>query len=213
VSQDALNWGGENVLAARVYDGGGPGGWWSVRRERPPGTWVVEGAPRWWTAALVNWDEDPREVTVPLATLGISGRKFAAYDVWRDTPLPDLTTSLALHLSPHSATTVAIRAALARPQVIGTTRHVVQGAVDIAEENWETATRTLHGKSTNLDGRAYRVTIAVPRGMRPGACKADLPCTVSRLPTGQAVLKWEPSDGRDIRWEMAFRQTTRNRDD
>jgi hypothetical protein len=208
VSQDALNWGGENVLAVRVYDGGGPGGWWSVRRERPPGTWVVEGAPRWWTAALVNWDEDARDVAVPLATLGITGRKFAAYDVWRDTPLPDLTTSLALHLDARSATTVAIRAALARPQVIGTSRHVVQGAVDIAEENWEATTRTLHGKSANLDGRAYHVTIAVPRGMRPGVCKAELPCTVSRLPSGHAVLKWEPSDGRDIQWEIAFRQGT-----
>jgi len=208
VSDDALNWGGENVLAVRVYDGGGPGGWWSVHRERPPGTWVAEGVPRWWTAALVNWDEETRDVAVPLATLGITGRKFAAYDVWRDTPLPDLTTTLAVRLEPRRSLTVAIRAALARPQVIGTTRHVVQGAVDIADETWEAATRTLRAKSTNLDGRAYRVTIAVPRGMRPGACKADLPCTVSRLPSGHVVLKWEPSDGRDIQWEITFRQGT-----
>src|SRR5205807_4306892 len=49
VPSDALNWGGENVLAVRAYDGGGPGGLWSVRRDRPPATWIVEGAPRWWT--------------------------------------------------------------------------------------------------------------------------------------------------------------------
>src|SRR2546427_4626877 len=48
VPADVLNWGGENVLAVRVYDGGGAGGIWSVRREQPPAQWVVEGAPRWW---------------------------------------------------------------------------------------------------------------------------------------------------------------------
>lgn len=206
VPDDAINWGGENVLAVRVYDGGGPGGWWSVRRERPPGTWVTEGAPRWWTAVLVNWDETARDVAVPLATLGITGNKFAAYNVWRDAPLPDLTTTLAARLEPHDALTVAIRATLARPQVIGTTRHVVQGAVDITDEAWQPATRTLRATSVNLDGRAYGVTIAVPRGMRPGICKADLPCTVARLASGHVVLKWGQSEGRDIHWEISFRQ-------
>ncbi len=213
VPAGVLNWGGENVLAVRVYDGGGPGGIWSVRHDRPPATWVVEGAPRWWTAVLVNWDEEVRDVSVPLPSLGIAGAKFTAYDVWRDTPLPDLTTALAARLEPRSALTVAIRPALARPQVIGTTRHVVQGAVDITGETWDAAVRTLRATSTNLDGRAYAVTIAVPRGMRPGSCKADPPCTVSRLSSGHVVLKWEPGNGRDIPWELSFRQPVRRQDD
>src|SRR5207302_308521 len=77
---DALNWGGENVLAVRVYDGAGPGGIWSVRRDPPPAHWVVEGAPRWWTVALVNWEDELRQLAVPLGTLGIDGAKFDAYD-------------------------------------------------------------------------------------------------------------------------------------
>src|SRR2546422_1284382 len=97
--------------------------------------------------------------------------------------------------------TVAIRPAVARPQVIGTTRHVVQGAVDVADETWDPTTRTLKAKSTNLDGRAYAVTIAVPKGLRPGVCKADVPCTVRRLESGHAVLEWPAGgDGRAIGW-------------
>jgi melibiase-like protein/beta-galactosidase-like protein len=209
VPADALNWGGENVLAVRAYDGGGPGGFWSVRRERPPATWIVEGAPRWWTAVLVNWDDDARDVAVPLTALGITGNRFAAYDVWRDAPLADLTTTLTVRLEPRGALTVAIRPALARPQVIGSTRHVVQGAVDITEETWEAATRTLRASSVRRDGRAYAVTIAVPKGMRAGACTSDVPCKVRSLATGQVVLEWEPGDGRDIHWALKFRQTTR----
>ena len=206
VPADALNRGGQNVLAVRVYDGGGGGGIWSVRREPPPSTWVVEGAPRWWTVVLVNWDDEPRDMSVPLAALGITGAKFDVYDVWRDAPRTELRDTLAARLDAHSALTVAIRPAAARPRVIGSTRHVVQGAVDIADESWDAGTRTLRAKSVNLDGRTYAVTIAVPKGMRPGRCTADVPCTVKRLESGHAVLEWAAGgDGRDIRGELSFR--------
>ncbi len=210
VPPELLNWGGENVLAVRVYNGSGPGGLWSLRRDRPPRAWVVQGAPRWWTVALVNWEDDPQAVALPLATLGITGARFDAYDVWRNAPLPDPKDTLAATLAPHSALVAAIRPAAARPQVIGTTRHVVQGAVDLVDETWDAATRTLRARSANLDGRAYAVTIAVPQGMRAGACRADVPCTVKRLESGHAVLAWAAGgDGRDIKWELSFRAAPR----
>ena len=209
VPSETLNWGGENVVAVRVL---GSGGIWSVRRSRPPRIWVAEGAPRWWTVVVVNWETEPLDVSLPLATLGINGAMFDAYDVWRDTPVASLKSGLALTLGPRAARTIAIRPAAARPQVIGTTRHVVQGAVDVAEESWDATTRTLKAKSTNLDARAYAVTIAVPKGLRPGVCKADVPCTVRRLESGHALLEWPAGgDGRDIGWALNFKSTTPTR--
>jgi len=209
VPSETLNWGGENVVAVRVL---GSGGIWSVRRSRPPRIWVAEGAPRWWTVVVVNWETEPLDVSLPLATLGINGAMFDAYDVWRDTPVASLKSGLALTLEPRAARTIAIRPAAARPQVIGTTRHVVQGAVDVAEESWDATTRTLKAKSTNLDARAYAVTIAVPKGLRPGVCKADVPCTVRRLESGHALLEWPAGgDGRDIGWALNFKSTTPTR--
>ena len=209
VPSETLNWGGENVVAVRVL---GSGGIWSVRRSRPPRVWVAEGAPRWWTVVVVNWETEPLDVSLPLATLGITGAMFDAYDVWRDAPVASLKGGLALTLEPRAARTIAIRPAAARPQVIGTTRHVVQGAVDVAEESWDATTRTLKAKSTNLDARAYAVTIAVPKGLRPGVCKADVPCTVRRLQSGHALLEWPAGgDGRDIGWALNFKSTTPTR--
>src|SRR5436309_4077259 len=95
VPADALNWGGETVLAVRAYGGGGDGGLWGVRRDRPPRLWVVEGATRWWTVVAVNWDDAAQSLTLPLASLGIPGAKFAAYDVWADRPLPDVGETLS----------------------------------------------------------------------------------------------------------------------
>jgi hypothetical protein len=216
VAPETLNWGGDNVLAVRVFGsaeaGGAGGGIWSLRRDTPPRAWVVEGQPRWWTVVLVNWEGEPLPTLVRLGALGLAGARFTAYDVWRDTPLPDLTDAISVTLEPHSTLTLGVRPAVARPLVIGTTRHVVQGAIDIAGETWDPATRTLAATATKLDNRAYAVTIAVPKGMRPGTCKADVPCTVRRLETGHAVIEWPAAgDGRDIRWELSFRSTTGNR--
>jgi hypothetical protein len=45
----------------------------------------------------------------------------------------------------------------------------------MAWETWDAATRTLRGKSVNLDERRYGMTLAVPPGLRADACKAEFP--------------------------------------
>ncbi|HEY6808974.1 MAG TPA: alpha-galactosidase, partial [Gemmatimonadales bacterium] len=206
VPPDAVNWGGENVLAVRVYDGGGPGGWWSVRRDAPPATWVASPAAGWWTVTHVNWDAAAADVSLPLAGLGIAGGPFEAYDVWSDRPLPPVKDAVAARVPPHAALTVALRSAAAHPQIIGSTRHIVQGAVDVANETWDAKKRMLGATAVRLDGRAYAVTIAVPRAFTPGACTADRACTVRRLDTGHVVLEWPAGDGGDIAWALTFRR-------
>jgi hypothetical protein len=211
-----LNWGGENTIAIRAQDHGGPGGFWSVRRDRPASTWIAEGAARWWTVVLVNWEEEAQTISQALAALGIPGAtataRFTAYDVWADRPLADVQQVLRATIPPHSALTVSLRPAGTHPQVIGTTRHIIQGAIDITDEHWDAATRTLTAKSVKLDGRAYAVTIAVPRGLRAGTCKSDVACTVRRLQNGQAVhavIEWPQGTTQDISWSLTFRNAVR----
>ena len=209
---NALNWGGENVLAVHVTDSGGAGGLWSVSRDRPAGTWIVEGAPRWWTIVLVNWDDEPRTRTHSLAALGISSPRVTAYDVWAEQPLADVQQTLTATIAPHSTLTVALRGTVARPQrpqIIGTTRHIVQGSVDIRDENWDAAARTLSAKSVNLDGRPYAVTIGVPRSLRARVCKSSVACTIKRLDSGHAVVEWPAGTSADLDWSVTFGSAAR----
>jgi len=211
VPPEALNWGGENVLAIRVYDGGGDGGFWSVRRDRPPARWVVEGAPQWWTVTLVNWDEEPRDLTTALTALEIGGAKFSAYDVWADRPLEDVAGSIPAKLAPHDSLTVALRPAIPRPQIIGTTRHVVQGAIDVKDEQWNAETHTLSARGLNLDGRAYGVTISIPKGWRAGPCRSEPACTVRPSGAANLVLEWAAAPAlQEVTWSVAFRRSTRS---
>lgn len=176
---------------------------------QPASIWITDGAPRWWTVVLANWGDEATQKSVPLAALGLTGARFNAYDVWRAAALPDVTEALTATLDPHSCITVALRPAAARPQVIGTTRHVVQGGVDVVDEVWDAATRTLRARATNLDRRAYGVMIAVPKGMRPATCKADMPCSVRGLESGHVVLEWAAGaveHGTDVSWKVTFRR-------
>jgi hypothetical protein len=99
--------------------------------------------------------------------------------------------------------------------VIGTTRHIIQGAIDITDEHWDATTRTLTAKSVKLDGRAYAVTVAVPRsdrGLRPGVCTSDVACTVRRVQSGNAVhavIEWPQGTTQDISWSLTFRNAVR----
>jgi hypothetical protein len=205
IPEGVLHWGGENTIAIRVYDGGGAGGLWSVRRDAPPSWWIAEAAPRWWTVALINWSDEPDDVAVPVDALGIAAERCAVYDVWADRPATDVADTIRARLEPHTALVLGLRAAAERPQVIGTTRHVVQGAIDIFAEQWDQTTRTLRVNSRNLDARPYAVTIAVPPGLEPGGCTAEIPCTVKRLPRGHAVIEWaDGTRGKDVDWELRF---------
>jgi hypothetical protein len=129
--------------------------------------------------------------------------------VWRDAPLTSVRDAVAAHIAPHSSLLLALRPSTSRPQVIGTTRHLVQGAVDVAGESWDATARTLSARATNLDARDYAVTINVPPGWRTLSCDGDSPCQMQQLETGHVVLKWAGGDGRDIKWAVRFKKESR----
>jgi Melibiase len=215
VPADLLDWGTDNVLALRVWGRAGDpgGGLWSVRRERPARVWITEGAPSWWTVVLANWEDTPAESAVPLATLGLAAARYHAYDVWRGVPLPEVTETVRATLAPRSGATIALRPAARHPQVVGTTRHVVQGTLDLAGEAWDWATRVLRGRAIHRNGRAYAATLAVPPTLR--AARADarraaggqtVPCTLRALESGHVVLEWPAGgDEGDVDWTVTFR--------
>ena len=182
-----------------------------TRSETPPATWVSAGAPDWVTVVHVNWGEADAAITLPLFALGLPPGRYHAYDVWENRPLSTVTDALQGTIPPHGTLTVALRAAGATPRVVGTTRHVVQGAVDVRDERWDTATHTLQAVSVNLDGRPYAVTIGMPTGWEPGELRSDRAGTVRPLDSEYVVLEWPAGETHDITWQLTFRPAPHRR--
>ena len=211
VPQEAVRWGRENTVAIRVYDGGGPGGWYSVRRGRPPAWILAPVRTDWWMLAAVNWDEDPRRMAVDLAAHGVTGPLWV-YDVWNDARLTDADGRWSGLVAPRSATVLSLRRRTRAPCVIGTTRHVVQGAVDLEGEQWDARRKVLSARAVRLDNRPYAVTIALPAGFRAKECRAEEECRLEDARTrGHADertrsvrLVFPAPGGRDLSWEVEF---------
>ena len=96
-------------------------------------------------------------------------------------------------------------------EVVGTNRHVIQGMHDVADERWDATRHALAARATNLDGRAYAVTVAIPAALRVIECKSDSACTVSSLSSGHARLEWPTGTRGELSWELSFRSQATTR--
>jgi hypothetical protein len=82
-----------------------------------------------------------------------------------------------LDLPPASGAVVAIRPAADHPLLVGTDRHVLQGAVELAALRWEgeqeRRTGRLSGTLNAIAGSRPTLTIAVPERFRPARATID----------------------------------------
>jgi len=126
------------------------------RVERPFGAWSV--------VAFFNPDlATAVERRLPLSRLGLDPvERYLAFDFWRQRLIGERTNELAVSVEPGSVTLLALHAATGVPQLLSTSRHVAQGAIEIDDLRWNDAERTLSGVSTGPTGSAHDVFVYVP---------------------------------------------------
>jgi hypothetical protein len=132
-----------------------------------PRVWLVNGPGRD-VVGLYNWESEESRFDVPLEKLGLNSQtEYVAFDYWGNKFLPAIKGRLQLTLPPESSVVLAVRLRANHPQVISTSRHVTQGIVDLTEEKWNAATKTLSGRSKLVGQDPYELRIV------SGAAKVD----------------------------------------
>jgi alpha-galactosidase len=177
----------------------------AVVRGRAPSWMVSQSRDDWWMLAAVNWEDMPARLEADLATLGLRG-PLAAYDVWGESRFGDVPRTLTLDLPAHGALVLGLRRTRQGPFVLGTTRHIVQGMVDLQRERWDPRRRVLSGLSAQLDGRPYAITIQVPPGMHPRRCGASTACEAVHPHDGDLrTMRLEfAAPPPEVEWEVGF---------
>jgi hypothetical protein len=124
--------------------------------ERPFGAWSV--------IALFNPDLDAAvERRFALPRLGLDGAlTYLAFDFWKQRFAGEVTRELRALVEPGSVTLLALRRVTGTPQLLSTSRHVAQGAIEIEDVRWDATTRSLHGVSTGPPRSAHDVFVYVP---------------------------------------------------
>ena len=67
-----------------------------------------------------------------------------------------------MRVEPGSVTLLALHAATGTPQLLSTSRHVTQGAIEIEDVQWNETERNLSGISTGPPRSAHDVFVYVP---------------------------------------------------
>jgi len=166
---------------------------------------------------LFNWDDKHETKTgVDLASLGLdagTGAEYVGFDYWENAFVGPVTGTLTATLRPSACRVLSLCRAQRRPQLVSTSRHITQGAVDVVSVEWDAKTKTLAGRSRLVGGDPYELCIATPRTRKRWAVrKAEIDSPDTHF--GETVA-WEADPpwvrvtirvprGREVGWRVWF---------
>ena len=99
---------------------------------------------------------------------------------------------------------ISLRPLLDRPQLLGTERHISQGAFDIDAMKWDAAKNNLSGTYRIGPGQKWSLSIYVPKGY---ALATSEPKNLEVKQT-ESVLTLTPQIGNGaVKWSVTFKKT------
>jgi len=138
-------------------------------RERPS-LWHVhckKGTNAWDVVGFFNFEDQPQEITLPLAKLGMDADVEAlAFDYWEEKFRGVFREQISLTLAPETARILLIHRKPRRPQVIATNMHLLGGYHEIEQLSWDEKRLVLTGKYRRAPGLSGRAFIYVPNPYR-----------------------------------------------
>jgi len=212
-----------DVVKRTMPNHGGLGRPLDLFENNPPRFWHLPaklGGERFDVVALVNWDEkNPLEIELDPTRLGLPagpGVRYVGFDYWEGEFVGPFAGKRTFTLRPSSCRVIALSKLLERPQLVGTSRHVTQGVVDVVQVDWDEETHTLSGRSRVVGQDPYELRIAMPtsggRGLvlaRAGVSEADAQAGVHTqvAQTGAHLrVTIQSAASREVAWQLRFDQ-------
>lgn len=169
-----------------------------------PNTWLVtdtKSGTRRDVLGLFNFYGEPLKIDHTLARIGLGPAKtYHAFDFWENRMLPDVKVVYQETIPPNSCKVIALREAVDRPVLLGTSRHVSQGIVDVKSETW--SENTLSGRITLLADDPCELRVRVPKGWRFESADTGEATAEDGLLRVRLV---RPENG-DVAWKIRFRK-------
>jgi hypothetical protein len=164
--------------------------------------------------ALYNWGGQTETVAASAMRIGLPpAKQYVAFDFWANKFVPPFEGDVRATLLPGSCRVLAIRPVSDHPQLLGTSRHVTQGIVDVTGETWNATSLTLAATSKVVANDSYELRIVTPVGANSFRVAG---VTVSAQDKAAGVTAAFTQDGprvratltspvsRDIQWQVRF---------
>ncbi|MDZ7342586.1 MAG: alpha-galactosidase [candidate division KSB1 bacterium] len=101
--------------------------------------------------------------SLPLERLWLNpGKTYLVYDFWMERFCGEVASVLNVSVLPGHVTLLALHEKTGAPQVIGSDRHVLQGAVELEDISWDAAAGILSGTSLGPLNTSHNVAVYLP---------------------------------------------------
>ncbi|MDP4276007.1 MAG: alpha-galactosidase [Bacteroidota bacterium] len=87
---------------------------------------------------------------------------YLCYDFWKEQFLGEVIDSMTIHIDPASVTLLSFHEKKNIPQVISTSRHIMQGAVELKDVSFNFEKNSLSGISVGPANTSYSVIVYIP---------------------------------------------------
>ena len=139
------------------------------RPGQAPSVWdlrVAHVGQQWDVIMFINWEAQPRTISVALADLGLNpDDKYLLFDFWDKKSLGMLADGrIELWVPATGSRLVRLTPLADHPEVFGLARHITQGLVDLHSLSWQSTDKTLRGESVVPAGDPYQFWVYVPEG-------------------------------------------------
>jgi hypothetical protein len=166
---------------------------------------------QWTVVASFNPKDQTTNRRLDFANVGLDANTpYLAYDFWSQKLVADASGGFETTIDAHSVSLVSIHGKSGVPQLLGTDRHVIGGAIELENVRWDDGKRTLAGVALGKSPMKWKLAVFVPGGYRfdPSNAASAVHLTDVSMdgPVLRAAVSFEGSTER-VDWSLKFSKT------
>ncbi|MBI2915008.1 MAG: alpha-galactosidase [Firmicutes bacterium] len=174
---------------------------WDLKVRSSWGSWDVVG--------LFNYEAQEASIPVDLAALGLTAEEgYLVWEFWEQRFLGTQSSRIEVSVPARDVRLILLKPLLQTPGILSTSFHLIQGAVELSDVEWDSRKRTLSGKCHRHPGARGDLFVYVPEGYRIDGFDVEGGSEGSLLPVAEAGGKvWRlalPFQGRTVGWRIGF---------
>lgn len=175
-------------------------------RNPEPQIWTLKNE-RMTVAGLFNWKEKESDaVECRFEEMGLAASKeYEAFEFWSNRYLGKIKDGWTATLDSASCQVVALRESKPYPQVISTSRHITQGLMDIASEQWNPKAKELTIKARVISSDPYELRITLPDKYQLKRVMAGGEQVETDTAKGYCRVRVLPSATGEVEWKVQFK--------
>lgn len=166
--------------------------------------------------AMYNWDDKKSaRIEYPMEKIGLeAGTRYVGFDFWANAFVEPFGGIVRATLPAGGCNILSLRPVSDTPQLVGTSRHITQGIIDVKKEAWDAPAKSLNGTSEIVGGDPYELRIAAMkndglwqfRSAQISEADRQAGVTIQRLSQDGPYLRIgiNSKSSRTVDWKIAF---------